>query len=73
MLGVRLQAGDWCNVVGAGFGVRPSVDTGDERTDAFVWVGNGGVSDGGDIGVEDCGKVDGEFLVLWLGCTGMLI
>ncbi len=40
---------DWtytCNVVNAGFGMRPTVATGDELTDAFVWVKNGGESDG---------------------------
>ena len=38
--------GDWCNVKGTGFGVRPTTDTGDELEDAFVWVKPGGESDG---------------------------
>ncbi|KAJ5135830.1 uncharacterized protein N7515_005108 [Penicillium bovifimosum] len=38
--------GDWCNVKGTGFGVRPTTDTGDSLVDAFVWVKPGGESDG---------------------------
>ncbi|KAH8692255.1 1, 4-beta cellobiohydrolase [Talaromyces proteolyticus] len=38
--------GDWCNVKGTGFGVRPSTDTGDTLLDSFVWVKPGGESDG---------------------------
>ncbi|KGO75224.1 1, 4-beta cellobiohydrolase [Penicillium italicum] len=38
--------GDWCNVKGTGFGVRPTTDTGDTLADAFVWVKPGGESDG---------------------------
>ncbi|KAJ5226954.1 uncharacterized protein N7469_006960 [Penicillium citrinum] len=38
--------GDWCNVKGTGFGVRPTTDTGDALADAFVWVKPGGESDG---------------------------
>ncbi|KAI3198411.1 CAZyme family GH6 [Penicillium roqueforti] len=38
--------GDWCNVKGTGFGVRPTTETGDALTDAFVWVKPGGESDG---------------------------
>ncbi|KAJ5716878.1 hypothetical protein N7488_002524 [Penicillium malachiteum] len=38
--------GDWCNVIGTGFGVRPTTDTGDDLEDAFVWVKPGGESDG---------------------------
>lgn len=38
--------GDWCNVKGTGFGVRPTTNTGDALTDAFVWVKPGGESDG---------------------------
>ncbi|GAQ05167.1 probable 1,4-beta-D-glucan cellobiohydrolase C [Aspergillus lentulus] len=38
--------GDWCNVIGTGFGVRPSTNTGDPLQDAFVWVKPGGESDG---------------------------
>ncbi|KAG8164439.1 hypothetical protein KVR01_006357 [Diaporthe batatas] len=44
--GLRAEWGDWCNVNGAGFGVRPSSSTGDELADAFVWVKPGGESDG---------------------------
>ncbi|KUJ18153.1 glycoside hydrolase family 6 protein [Mollisia scopiformis] len=38
--------GDWCNVVGTGFGVRPTTNTGDPLEDAFVWVKPGGECDG---------------------------
>ncbi|KAL4746123.1 1,4-beta-D-glucan cellobiohydrolase C [Aspergillus terricola var. indicus] len=38
--------GDWCNVIGTGFGERPSTNTGDSLLDAFVWVKPGGESDG---------------------------
>nr|CDF76448.1 glycoside hydrolase 6 [Evansstolkia leycettana] len=38
--------GDWCNVIGTGFGVRPTTNTGDPLEDAFVWVKPGGESDG---------------------------
>ncbi|KAB5577584.1 exoglucanase 3 precursor [Coniochaeta sp. 2T2.1] len=44
--GLRAEWGDWCNVDGAGFGVRPTADTGDELADAFVWIKPGGESDG---------------------------
>ncbi|KAK7707116.1 1,4-beta-D-glucan cellobiohydrolase cel6c [Diaporthe eres] len=44
--GLRAEWGDWCNVNGAGFGVRPTGSTGDELADAFVWVKPGGESDG---------------------------
>ncbi|OBT58587.1 hypothetical protein VE04_01397 [Pseudogymnoascus sp. 24MN13] len=44
--GLRLEWGDWCNVNGAGFGVRPSSDTGNTLADAFVWGKPGGESDG---------------------------
>jgi hypothetical protein len=44
--GLRLAWGDWCNVNGAGFGVRPTSTTGDSLEDAFVWVKPGGESDG---------------------------
>ncbi|KIY71331.1 glycoside hydrolase family 6 protein [Cylindrobasidium torrendii FP15055 ss-10] len=44
--GLREEWGDWCNVKGAGFGVRPTSDTGSDRADAFVWVKPGGESDG---------------------------
>ncbi|MCJ1332339.1 hypothetical protein MMC10_009031 [Thelotrema lepadinum] len=38
--------GDWCNVIGTGFGVRPTTNTGDPLEDAFVWVKPGGECDG---------------------------
>ncbi|WYZ42031.1 hypothetical protein EsH8_V_000926 [Colletotrichum jinshuiense] len=44
--GLREEWGNWCNVNGAGFGVRPSGSTGLELADAFVWVKPGGESDG---------------------------
>ncbi|KAH6721233.1 glycoside hydrolase family 6 protein [Leptodontidium sp. MPI-SDFR-AT-0119] len=46
VLGLRLYGGDWCNVAGAGFGVRPTSETDDDLADAFVWVKLGGESDG---------------------------
>jgi len=44
--GIREEWGHWCNVNGAGFGVRPTSSTGSSLTDAFVWVKPGGESDG---------------------------
>ncbi|CAK7208227.1 1,4-beta-D-glucan cellobiohydrolase cel6c [Sporothrix bragantina] len=44
--GLRKEWGDWCNVNGAGFGVRPTSSTGDSQADAFVWIKPGGESDG---------------------------
>jgi len=38
--------GNWCNVIGTGFGVRPTANTGDELVDAFVWIKPGGECDG---------------------------
>lgn len=63
--GLRLEWGDWCNVNGAGFGVRPTGSTGDSLTDAFVWVKPGGESDGtSDTSAvrydSFCGHADGE-------------
>jgi cellulose 1,4-beta-cellobiosidase len=46
VIGLREEWSDWCNVNGAGFGSRPSADTKHEQTDAFVWVKQGGDSDG---------------------------
>ncbi|CAO2648335.1 Nn.00g076020.m01.CDS01 [Neocucurbitaria sp. VM-36] len=40
------QWGDWCNIQGTGFGIRPTTETGHELVDAFVWVKPGGESDG---------------------------
>ncbi|CAN8098220.1 unnamed protein product [Discula destructiva] len=61
--GLRLEWGDWCNVNGAGFGVRPTATTGDAQVDAFVWVKPGGESDGtSDTSAKRydsfCGKSD---------------
>ena len=63
--GLRDEWGDWCNVDGAGFGVRPTANTGEELADAFVWVKPGGESDGTSDTSADrydafCGKPDGE-------------
>ncbi|KAF9529868.1 1, 4-beta cellobiohydrolase [Crepidotus variabilis] len=44
--GLRSSWLDYCNVNGAGFGFRPTANTGDEMVDAFVWVKHGGMSDG---------------------------
>ncbi|KAK3386871.1 exoglucanase-6A [Podospora didyma] len=48
VIGLRYEWEDWCNVDGAGFGVRPSVvpGLGEQHADAFVWAKAGGVSDG---------------------------
>ncbi|KAL1881434.1 hypothetical protein VTK73DRAFT_3952 [Phialemonium thermophilum] len=61
--GLRKEWGDWCNVNGAGFGVRPTADTGDDLVDAFVWIKPGGESDGTSDSSADrydsfCGKDD---------------
>lgn len=37
--------GDWCNLIGTGFGVRPTTSTGDALEDAFVWIKPGGECD----------------------------
>ncbi|TGO60409.1 hypothetical protein BOTNAR_0146g00220 [Botryotinia narcissicola] len=42
----QLAWGDWCNLIGTGFGVRPTTNTGDALEDAFVWVKPGGEGDG---------------------------
>ncbi|KAI0911240.1 1, 4-beta cellobiohydrolase [Ustulina deusta] len=61
--GLREEWGNWCNVNGAGFGVRPTSSTGDSLADAFVWGKPGGESDGtSDEGATRydsfCGKPD---------------
>ncbi|THV07802.1 hypothetical protein K435DRAFT_847610 [Dendrothele bispora CBS 962.96] len=43
---IRQQWGDWCNVKGAGFGTRPTLDTGSDLIDSIVWVKPGGECDG---------------------------
>ncbi|PSK48389.1 Proteasome activator complex subunit 4 [Elsinoe australis] len=40
------QWGDWCNIKGTGFGVRPTTNTGNSLVDSFVWIKPGGESDG---------------------------
>ncbi|OAL04200.1 1,4-beta cellobiohydrolase [Phaeosphaeriaceae sp. SRC1lsM3a] len=42
----QLAWGDWCNVIGTGFGIRPSTTTDDPLLDAYVWVKPGGEGDG---------------------------
>lgn len=74
LAGLRLDWGDWCNVRGAGFGVRSTSNTSDALTDAFVWVKPGGESDGttdtGDAFYNaDCGKADGLSLRLFPWCV----
>ncbi|RPA90413.1 cellulase [Choiromyces venosus 120613-1] len=44
--GLRAEWGDWCNVLGASFGTRPTTTTGSDLIDAFVWIKPGGESDG---------------------------
>ncbi|KAI1383931.1 glycoside hydrolase family 6 protein [Hypoxylon trugodes] len=61
--GLRESWDDWCNVNGAGFGIRPTAQTGDERLDAFLWVKQPGESDGtsdptGPGYDSSCGKED---------------
>ncbi|KAG8961663.1 hypothetical protein FRC05_005837 [Tulasnella sp. 425] len=43
---LRGQWGDWCNIKGAGFGMRPTTSTPDPMIDAIVWVKPGGECDG---------------------------
>ncbi|KAF1985799.1 glycoside hydrolase family 6 protein [Aulographum hederae CBS 113979] len=38
--------GNWCNVIGTGFGVRPTSETNDPLVDGFVWIKPGGECDG---------------------------
>jgi cellulose 1,4-beta-cellobiosidase len=42
----QIAWGDWCNVIGTGFGTRPSSVTDDPLLDAYVWVKPGGEGDG---------------------------
>ncbi|KAJ8522119.1 hypothetical protein ONZ45_g1277 [Pleurotus djamor] len=44
--GIRGEWGDWCNVNNAGFGTRPTTNTGSSLIDAIVWIKPGGESDG---------------------------
>nr|BAH59082.1 cellulase [Coniophora puteana] len=43
---IRNAWGDWCNIKGAGFGIRPTTDTGSPLIDSIVWVKPGGECDG---------------------------
>ncbi|KAG8894476.1 hypothetical protein FRB99_001227 [Tulasnella sp. 403] len=44
--GIRDDWGNWCNIAGAGFGMRPTTNTGSSYIDAIVWVKPGGECDG---------------------------
>ena len=41
-----LNAGNWCNALGAGVGLRPTANTGVPLSDAYLWVKTPGGSDG---------------------------
>ncbi|KZS89314.1 cellulase CEL6B [Sistotremastrum niveocremeum HHB9708] len=43
---LRQQWGDWCNIKGAGFGIRPTTNTNSSFVDSIVWVKPGGECDG---------------------------
>lgn len=43
---IRDDWGNWCNIDGAGFGTRPTTNTGSDLIDAIVWVKPGGECDG---------------------------
>jgi len=43
---IRTAEGDWCNVLNAGLGIRPTTDTGNPLIDAIVWVKPPGECDG---------------------------
>jgi len=43
---IRQAWGDWCNVKGAGFGIRPTTNTPSSLIDSIVWVKPGGECDG---------------------------
>lgn len=43
---IRSAWGDWCNVKGAGFGIRPTTSTVSSLIDSVVWVKPGGECDG---------------------------
>ncbi|KAJ8522974.1 hypothetical protein ONZ45_g474 [Pleurotus djamor] len=44
--GIRADWVEWCNIDHAGFGDRPTLNTGSTLIDAIVWAKLGGVSDG---------------------------
>lgn len=63
IFGLRSSWDDWCNINGAGFAIRPTSQTNNERLDAFVWVKHPGESDGPSDSAESeydvfCGKED---------------
>jgi hypothetical protein len=43
---LRTAEGDWCNVLNAGLGIRPTTSTGNTLIDAIVWVKPPGECDG---------------------------
>ncbi|PSR83042.1 hypothetical protein PHLCEN_2v5846 [Hermanssonia centrifuga] len=43
---LRQAWGDWCNIKGAGYGTRPTTNTGSPLIDSIVWVKPGGECDG---------------------------
>nr|3VOJ_A Chain A, Cellobiohydrolase [Coprinopsis cinerea] len=43
---IRQEWGNWCNVYGAGFGMRPTLNTPSSAIDAIVWIKPGGEADG---------------------------
>ncbi|KAI0317467.1 cellobiohydrolaseII [Amylostereum chailletii] len=43
---IRQAWGDWCNIKGAGFGTRPTTNTGSSFIDSIVWGKPGGECDG---------------------------
>ncbi|TFK99557.1 cellobiohydrolase II-I [Pterulicium gracile] len=43
---IRPEWGHWCNVKGAGFGQRPTGNTGNQYIDQIVWIKPGGECDG---------------------------
>ncbi|KAF3932537.1 Exoglucanase-6A [Dactylellina cionopaga] len=45
-MNIRQSANSWCNIKGAGLGIRPTTNTGDCNVDAIVWVKPPGESDG---------------------------
>jgi endoglucanase len=44
--GASVTDGVWCNPSGAGLGLAPSVTTGSELVDAYLWIKTPGLSDG---------------------------
>jgi len=43
---IRNAWGDWCNIKGSGFGLRPGTSPGSALIDQIVWVKPGGECDG---------------------------